>query len=588
MMMKSISLRDWQIKAFEQAKKALEEGRNVLIVAPTGAGKSFIAFKFIEEYLKQGKYPIVYTTPLRVLTYQKAGEIRKWLGIKPKIETGEWKESKFQSPIITCTQEIYKDKYQNKAKLVIIDEFHAISDYPDRAINYLETLKNHPIISLSATIKITPKFIRYLEKVSGRKWEIIEYQNSQGNIVEIEEIPIYGAYHIGEIVENSKYITAVISFSRKRTEMLASSIYSILPELDKEIIERIELESGKTINELKKIFALKYIDKGIAIIHSKVPTFVKRLIIRLAEKNLIRVIIGTDSFTLGTNFPIENIIFDQLQKFDGQKYRWLTEKEFIQIVGRAGRNINGTQIIGKVYRFEQIPRFEDEYQEKWKEYIQIYKEKAIRELEIQIKIHPKEIFETIAFNKDINELIQRYEELAKKYAYPELDEEEIRMHKRNIKDVWYILKDEIVDRFTIEELELIKDMIIPELWGTTDSIRYEYIVDNKLPNIVELLRQLRKYGYIKYPEEFSVYSSTNIEDISRQTQNIITVIRQNIQILNNRKWIELKNIDVNEIIESMEKLIQKLEKIDKITAEYWKEKLERIKIKNKQKEQIHS
>ena len=58
---------------------------------------------------------------------------------------------------------------------------------------------------------------------------------------------------------------------------------------------------------------------------------------KLAQKGLLKVIVGTDTLGVGVNVPIRSVLMTQLFKYDGQRVRILTVREFQQIAGRAGR-----------------------------------------------------------------------------------------------------------------------------------------------------------------------------------------------------------------------------------------------------------
>ncbi len=40
---------------------------------------------------------------------------------------------------------------------------------------------------------------------------------------------------------------------------------------------------------------------------------------------------------MGLNMPARTVVFTSLSKFDGEKPRWITGSEYIQMSGRAGR-----------------------------------------------------------------------------------------------------------------------------------------------------------------------------------------------------------------------------------------------------------
>jgi hypothetical protein len=63
----------------------------------------------------------------------------------------------------------------------------------------------------------------------------------------------------------------------------------------------------------------------------------RRLVERLAQAGLLKVICGTDTLGVGVNVPIRTVLFTALSKYDGRRTRLLRAREFHQIAGRAGR-----------------------------------------------------------------------------------------------------------------------------------------------------------------------------------------------------------------------------------------------------------
>lgn len=62
-----------------------------------------------------------------------------------------------------------------------------------------------------------------------------------------------------------------------------------------------------------------------------------RLVEKLAQAGLLKVICGTDTLGVGVNVPIRTVLFTALTKYDGTRVRTLRAREFHQIAGRAGR-----------------------------------------------------------------------------------------------------------------------------------------------------------------------------------------------------------------------------------------------------------
>ncbi|MDT7718989.1 MAG: hypothetical protein QOH09_4981, partial [Pseudonocardiales bacterium] len=63
----------------------------------------------------------------------------------------------------------------------------------------------------------------------------------------------------------------------------------------------------------------------------------RRLVERLAQAGLLKIICGTDTLGVGINVPIRTVLLTALGKYDGTRTRHLTAREFHQITGRAGR-----------------------------------------------------------------------------------------------------------------------------------------------------------------------------------------------------------------------------------------------------------
>ena len=90
------------------AGKALLEGRDVLVEAPTGTGKTAIAHYAATKNMAEGKTTF-YTTPLKALSNQKLNEFRKVYGEENVgILTGDRREN-VEAPIIIMTTEVYRN-----------------------------------------------------------------------------------------------------------------------------------------------------------------------------------------------------------------------------------------------------------------------------------------------------------------------------------------------------------------------------------------------------------------------------------------------------------------------------------------------
>lgn len=169
---------DFQLEAFEAI-----EHEDVLVTAPTGSGKTWIAREEIRRLLAAGKRAW-YTTPLKALTNSKYAEFSAEFGAENVgILTGDRKENA-NAPLIVGTTEIYRNQLfdalrqgeQVRTDFVILDEAHYLSD-DDRGHVWEEAIILTPprirLLLLSATVGKAEEFAGWIETVRGSKVRVI-------------------------------------------------------------------------------------------------------------------------------------------------------------------------------------------------------------------------------------------------------------------------------------------------------------------------------------------------------------------------------------------------------------------------------
>jgi len=175
---------DFQLEALEAI-----ETYDVLVTAPTGSGKTWIAREEIRRLLAKNQQ-IWYTTPLKALTNSKYIEFSKEFGASNVgILTGDRKENA-EAPLIVGTTEIYRnqlfDSLRNgedvRTDFVILDEAHYLSD-DDRGHVWEEAIILTPprirILLLSATAGRADVFAGWIEEVRGTKVRVIDRAGSR-------------------------------------------------------------------------------------------------------------------------------------------------------------------------------------------------------------------------------------------------------------------------------------------------------------------------------------------------------------------------------------------------------------------------
>ncbi|KAJ0045335.1 hypothetical protein Pint_05622 [Pistacia integerrima] len=88
---------------------------------------------------------------------------------------------------------------------------------------------------------------------------------------------------------------------------------------------------------------LPLLKRGIGVHHSGLLPILKEVIEILFQEGLIKVrsklfcLFATETFSIGLNMPAKTVVFTNVRKFDGDKFRWISSGEYIQMSGRAGR-----------------------------------------------------------------------------------------------------------------------------------------------------------------------------------------------------------------------------------------------------------
>ncbi|KAL7205686.1 hypothetical protein ACSBR2_018585 [Camellia fascicularis] len=136
----------------------------------------------------------------------------------------------------------------------------------------------------------------------------------------------------------------LFSFSKRECETLAMQMAKMDLNVDDEkvTIETIFWSAMDMLSDDDKKLPqvsnmLPLLKRGIGVHHSGLLPILKEVIEILFQEGLIKCLFATETFSIGLNMPAKTVVFTNVRKFDGDKFRWISSGEYIQMSGRAGR-----------------------------------------------------------------------------------------------------------------------------------------------------------------------------------------------------------------------------------------------------------
>ena len=326
----------WQQEAIRQ----LKAGRDVVVDAPTGAGKTYIFELFIQGgYRKKA----IYTVPTRALANDKLLEWRN-RGWEVGITTGDVSNN-LEAPVIVATLETQKQRFlQGEGPgLLVVDEYQMLAD-PARGVNYELILALAPpqtqLLLLSGTVGNPKHVVDWLVRI-GRNAALIRSMERPVPLEEcfVEALP-------GRVPERvrgfwprtiAKALMAdlgpilVFAPRRQASENLARQLSSALPIDHTLPLSREQKRlAGKDLSKLLK--------NRIAFHHSGL-TYRQRaaLVEPLAKSGQLRVVVSTTGLAAGINFSLRSVTVTDREYRVGEFYSEIRPDELLQMFGRSGR-----------------------------------------------------------------------------------------------------------------------------------------------------------------------------------------------------------------------------------------------------------
>ena len=338
---------------------ALREGKDVVVHAPTGAGKTYI----FELFLPSLRGQAVFTTPTRALANDKLAEwqARGW---DVGIATGDL-ALRPDAKILVATLETQKGKFLQRVgpRLLVIDEYQMVGD-PVRGVNYELALALAPeetqVLLLSGSVGNPREVVEWLRRI-GRDAVLVAHDQRPTPLdeVDLEALPDKASSRIRgrwpRFVANALRadLGPVLLFAPRRqaAEELAREIASALPP-DAPLHLTPE-QTALAGPRLAKLLAHR-----VAYHHSGL-SYAQRagLIEPLAKAGQLRAVAATMGLAAGINFSMRSVAITDTRYKAGNFEVQVRPDELLQMYGRAGRR--GLDEAGFALISDQPPRLHD-------------------------------------------------------------------------------------------------------------------------------------------------------------------------------------------------------------------------------------
>src|SRR5438034_8610495 len=352
----------WQ----QEAVRALQQGKDVVVQAPTGSGKTYI-FELLYPNLKT---QAVFTVPTRALANDKLSEWRA-RGWDVGISTGDIALN-LGAKVVVATLETQRGRFLRGEGpgLLVMDEFQMLGD-PMRGVHYELAVALAPkatrLLFLSGSVANPRDVVAWLQRI-GREAVLIEHktrpvpleETDLGNLPDSQFVQSrspsrtggsFWPRMIGRAMRADLAPVLVFAPRRAAAEQIAQAIASALPVRDPlRLTSAQEAAAGKELTKLLR--------NRVAYHHSGLSYAARAGVVEsLAKAGQLNVVVATMGLAAGINFSMRSVIVTDRRYFAGNFERQVEADELLQMFGRAGRR--GLDEVGHALYTNDLPRLSD-------------------------------------------------------------------------------------------------------------------------------------------------------------------------------------------------------------------------------------
>ena len=327
----------WQ----QEAVQHLRAGRDVVVHAATGAGKTFIFELWSNEGRNRGQ--AIYTVPTRALANDKLAEWRA-RGWNVGIATGDLSEN-LDAPVIVATLETQKNRLitGDGPRLLVIDEYQMLGD-AERGLNYELAIAMAPpqtqLLMLSGSVANPRHVVAWLQRL-GRQAEWVWHDDRPVPLEEVyagmlnynvpSEIRGYWPRFAAKALAEGLGPILVFAPRRRAAKALAADIARNLPNPNP-----LQLTAGQ--KDLVDDHLARMLQARVAYHHSGLSYGARAGVVEpLAKAGQLRVVVATMGLAAGINFSLRSVTLAADSYRRDHLEVPIRADEIHQMFGRAGR-----------------------------------------------------------------------------------------------------------------------------------------------------------------------------------------------------------------------------------------------------------
>jgi hypothetical protein len=327
--------------------RALLDGQNVVLSAPTSFGKSLV----VDAVIASGKFKnVLIVVPTIALIDETRRRLSQRFRNRYKIITHTSQALAERNLFVLTQERVLEREVINSADFVVIDEFYKLAPErkDDERCARLNEVFYHVVKSNKQFYLLGPN-VQGVSEASSHRLKYRQFFEDYRTVVsEIHHVNPGSDPHLTlrELCRTLKDPTLIFCSSPGSA---TDVVQALLPSIASSKHVASEAADWVAENYHPEWHFVKALRKGIGVHHGRIPRALAHYVVSAFNSDLIQFLVCTSTLIEGVNTKAKNVvIFDH--KIDRKSIDFFT---FNNIKGRSGRM--GKHYIGHVYLFNAAP-----------------------------------------------------------------------------------------------------------------------------------------------------------------------------------------------------------------------------------------